>query len=403
MPSITSPSLASTVSPAIPCAANVYGLAGLCLLAAASVHAGGELVALGTKTGIGARALSLGEAFTAVADDYSALHYNAAGMTQLRKSEIALNLGYGYLENQTAVLGGMGQKRNLENTRLNALTMVLTDGQRWAFGLGYHAPVSFDDPLGYTANGRDYAYLASGHLDQYRMGIAYKASEAVSLGLAFSAMGGTERLEIQDGTVERYLEEYRGFNVEPSVLLHLSREVSLGASVVMLERLSLIDTWQRQGDFPVESRYDIRHPFQTRLGMAFQSHLTQISFDWHGDYWSSSSYSLVGAAFEEGHFEYPNLHTFALGLEQHLNRFGPILRGGVQWQISDASAPEPQSGNPWKINLGIGFVPAKDLLLDVGYQLRGSEAWQSTLGEGTQDLRIAQEAHQVMGSLRFKF
>jgi Outer membrane protein transport protein (OMPP1/FadL/TodX) len=371
--------------------------------AATPALAGGELVALGTKTGVGARALSLGEAFTAVADDYSALHYNAAGMTQLRKSEIALNLGYGYLENQTSVMGGFGQNRNLESTRLNALTLILTDGGNWALGVGYHAPVSFDDPLGYTANGRDYAYLASGHLDQYRLGIAYKASEAVSLGLAVSAMGGTERLEIQDGTVERYLEEYRGFNLEPSMLLHLSKEVSLGASVVMLERLSLIDTWQRQGDLPVETRYDIRHPFQTRLGMAFQSNLTQISFDWHGDYWSSNSYSLAGAAFDEGHFEYPNLHTFAIGIEQHLNRYGPVLRGGLQWQVADASAPEPQSGNPWKVNVGFGFCPAKDLLLDVGYQLRGSEAWQSTLGNGSNDLRIAGEAHQVMGSMRFRF
>jgi hypothetical protein len=42
----------------------------------------GELVSLGKKTGVGARAISLGEAFTAVADDYSALYYNAAGMTR---------------------------------------------------------------------------------------------------------------------------------------------------------------------------------------------------------------------------------------------------------------------------------------------------------------------------------
>ncbi len=373
------------------------------LVTATHTFAGQELVALGTKTGVGARALSLGEAFTAVADDYSALHYNAAGMTQLRKSEFALNLGYGFMENRTTVMGGQGQSRSAETTRLNALTLVLNDGHRWAFGLGYHAPVSFDDPLGYVAHGREYAYLAAGHLDQYRIGIAYKASQVMSLGLAVSAMGGTEQLQIEDGDVQRYLEEYRGFNLEPSLLLHLSEQVRLGASAVVVERLSLIDTWQREGGAPVETRYDIRHPFQTRLGMAFQSGLTQISFDWHGDFWSSNSYTLVGAAFDQGVFEYPNLHTFAIGLEQRLANFGPVLRGGAQWQVSDATAPEPQSGNPWRANVGLGFCPSKGLLLDIAYQMRGSNAWQSTLGDTQKDLNIDGQAHQVMGSMRYQF
>jgi long-subunit fatty acid transport protein len=269
--------------------------------------------------------------------------------------------------------------------------------------LGYHSPVSFADPLAYTAHDRSYVYVADGQLDQYRLAIAYKASEQVRLGLAVSAMGGTERLEIQDGDVQRYLEDYRGFNMEPSLLLKFSDAVSFGASVVVLERLSLVDTWQQQDGFPVESRYDIRHPFQSKLGLAFHSGLTQISMDWHGDYWSSNSYTLLGAAFPEGHFEYPNLHTFAVGLEQNLVKHGPVFRGGVQWQVSDAVAPEPQSGNPWAIHLGLGFCPAKNLLLDISYQMKASKTQQSTLGDTTNDLLIQGTRHQVMGSMRFQF
>jgi long-subunit fatty acid transport protein len=365
--------------------------------------AGSELVALGTKVGVGARALSLGEAFTGVANDYSALHYNAAGMSQLTKSEVSLNLSYGFLENRTSVTGGSGAIRSLESTRLNALTLILTDGGRWSVGVGYSSPISFDDPLAYVAHNREYAYTANGHLDQYRLGVAYKASDVVRLGLAVSALNGQEQLEIQDGTTERYLEEYRGFNLEPSLLLRLSEFVNLGASAVVVEQLALVDTWQQQGGRPVETLYDISHPFQTKLGMAFHRDLTQISFDWHGDYWSSNSYTLVGAAFNEGHFEYPNLHTFALGLEQELVKCGPVLRGGVQWQTSDAFVPQTQTRNPWRINLGFGFRPAKDLSLDIAYQMRGNEAWQSTLGDGSNDLYIDGKGHQVMGSMRFLF
>ena len=259
-----------------------------------------ELVALGKKTGVGARAISLGEAFTAVADDYSALYYNAAGMTQLSRSEFALNLGYGYSENRASFDGGSPRKGNLENTRLNAASLVLTDGRRWALGLGYYVPVTFDDPVQYNARGVAYAYNAEGQMEHYRMALAYKVSEQVSLGLAASAISGEEELEINDVGSARYLEEYTGYNLEPSVLFHLSDHFSIGGSAVVAERLELVDTYQEQGTAPIENQYDIRHPFQTRLGIAFQSGFTQVSADWHGDFWNSYEYTDARSAYQAG-------------------------------------------------------------------------------------------------------
>src|SRR4051812_23363290 len=101
------------------------GIVAAALLALAAGTAGaqqqvqGELVSLGRKTGVGARAVGLGEAFTAVADDYSALYYNAAGMTQLTKSEIGASLGYGFSQNVSSFQGGIGREASLEATRLN--------------------------------------------------------------------------------------------------------------------------------------------------------------------------------------------------------------------------------------------------------------------------------------------
>jgi hypothetical protein len=232
----------------------------------------GELVSLGKKTGVGARAISLGEAFTAVADDYSALYYNAAGMTQLSRSEVAANLSYGYFQNEATLSGSSPSPSSLESTRLNALTLVLTDGGRWALGLGYYVPISFDDPLYYrAAGGSEYAYDAQGQMDHYRLGLAYMISEKVSLGLGISAVGGSEQLEIRDGGTARFLEEYTGYNVEPSFLIHLSDMFSVGGSAVVLEQLELEDTYQEQDGNPLESVYDIHHPFQAKLGLAFQS------------------------------------------------------------------------------------------------------------------------------------
>jgi long-subunit fatty acid transport protein len=380
------------------------GFAGLAAHAAnAQEGSGGELVALGKKTGVGARAISLGEAFTAVADDYSALYYNSAGMTQLSRSEMALNLAYGYAENLASVNGAPGSKSTMENTKLNSLSLVLTDRGRWALGLGYYSPISFDDPVQYTARGQAYAWNAEGQMDHYRLALAYKVSEQVSLGLAASAISGWEELEIRDGITSRYLEEYTGFNLEPSVLFHLSDHFSLGASAVVSERLELVDTYQQQGGQPIENRYDIRHPFQTRLGIAFQSGLTQVSADWHGDFWSSYEYSNAGAAFKARDLSYPNRHSFNLGLEQHLSRRGPVLRAGYSWENHDDRTPQPEKREPYRLNLGLGLIPAKNIAVDFAYQYGGSRTIQSSQAGGGADLDIRQENQQVMGALRYRW
>jgi long-subunit fatty acid transport protein len=345
----------------------------------------------------------MGEAFTAVADDYSALYYNAAGMTQLTRSEVGVNLSYGMFRNLSYVDNDGPDKRSLESTRLNALNMVLTDGGHWALGIGYYSPVTFDDPLYFKSEGRSYTYDAEGRMDHYRMGLAYMVNEEVRLGLAASAVGGQEQLEIQDGGTVRYLEEYTGYNLEPSFLVHLSDMFSVGGSAVVMERLELTDTYQEQGDDPQESFYDIHHPFQAKLGLAFQSGLTQISADWHGDFWSSYSYRSAGDAFVNHDVHYPNKHTFNIGLEQHLDRRGPVLRAGYTWENQDDERPQPNQRDPFRVSAGVGFTPSSHVGLDFAYQYGGSRTLQSTLPGGPENLRIDSEDHQVMASLRYRW
>ena len=377
------------------------------LFLAAALGAGrpgwAELVSLGAKTGVGARAVGMGEAFTAVADDYSALYYNSAGMTQLSRSEVGATLAYGYLENRASLRGANPDKSTLESTRLNALNMVLTDGGRWSLGLGYYAPVTFDDPLAYRTGRGEYAYHSAGQMDHYRLGLAYMVSEEVSLGLAASAISGVEELEIRDGSTVRYLEEYTGFNLEPSFLIHLSDFFSLGGSAVVMERLELVDTYQEEGARPIESRYDIRHPFQAKMGIAFQSGLTRVSVDWHGDFWSSYEYRNAGDAFAARGEARPNKHALRIGLEQHLDRRGPVLRAGYTWENRDDRRPQPDHRDPFRISAGLGFAPSREVGLDFAYQYGGNRTMQGSSPGADADLGIDSEAHYVLAALKFKW
>ena len=201
----------------------------------------------------------------------------------------------------------------------------------------------------------------------------------------------------------RYLEEYTGFNLEPSFLIHLSDQFSFGGSTVVMERLELTDTYQEKGKNPLESVYDINHPFQAKLGIAFQSGLTQVSADWHGDFWSSYSYRSAGDAFVNHDVHYPNKHTFNIGLEQHLDKRGPVLRVGYTWENQDDERPQPDQRDPYRISAGFGLMPSKHVALDFAYQYGGGRTLQSSTPGGPEDLRIDSEDHQVMASLRYRW
>jgi long-subunit fatty acid transport protein len=384
-----------TQSITIKCAAAAMALA---------VSAGAELVSRGQNTGVGARALSMGEAFTGVADDYSALYYNPAGLTQLRKSELGINLDYSMRMNDASLGGAPGSRRTIEATRVNAVSLILTQGKGWAFGMGYYSPTTFDDPIQYFSNGQEYAYEAFGGMDHYRMALAFAPSKSAAIGFAVSGLTGREQLEVRDGITSRYLEEYAGFNLEPSFLFRVGDALTLGGSAVVAERLVLRDTYQEEGFEPLETLYEIRHPFQTRLGLGFQVGWTQLSADWHANFWRGYGYAEEGVSFFQTEESYANRHKFALGVEQHLSRRGPILRAGVSWEADDARAMETAwRERPKSLHLGFGLPASKHLLIDLGYHYKTATTVQPSTAGGIPDLSIAESGQHVMGSLRLRW
>ena len=241
-------------------------------------------------------------------------------------------------------------------------------------------------------------------MDHYRLAFAYAPSSIASVGIAFTVLNGQEQLQIQDGTTVRYLEEYGGFNLEPSFLLQVSKSLTLGGSAVVTERLELHDTYQELGKAPIETEYSIKNPFQMRLGLAYQMGWTQLSLDWHGLFWNSYSYAETGSDFYQNEPGYSNQHIFAFGIEQYLMRRGPVVRAGLSWQTESPNLMGPAwIQRPRSLNLGLGFPVSKHLGLDVGYQYSKKSYVQPSQANGPADLTITETGQQVTGSLRFRW
>ena len=70
-------------------------------------------------TGVGARALGMGNAFTAVADDYTALFWNPAGLAQLYHNEVSVGISNLSFGNMSSFFGSQrsfsNDKTNLDN------------------------------------------------------------------------------------------------------------------------------------------------------------------------------------------------------------------------------------------------------------------------------------------------
>jgi Outer membrane protein transport protein (OMPP1/FadL/TodX) len=95
--------------------------------------------------GVGARALGMGNAFTSVASDYSALYWNPAGLAQLHLGEFSFGLSHLNTNDGSSFFDGNTSYSN-NNTSLNTLGFVYPVEVRrgnLVFALGYSRQANF--------------------------------------------------------------------------------------------------------------------------------------------------------------------------------------------------------------------------------------------------------------------
>jgi len=90
-------------------------IAGLLIIAGSATYASGPgtTAANFLKIGVGARAIAMGGAFTAIADDATALYWNPAGLSQIKEKQLSASynswfagVSQGYLSLASPALGG---------------------------------------------------------------------------------------------------------------------------------------------------------------------------------------------------------------------------------------------------------------------------------------------------------
>ena len=155
--------------------------------------------------GIGAKATSLGGAFTAYADDLSAIHYNPAGLTQLEGTHLTVGLHVADIDYEQKVSqkdfrygtdpeGGTTDQNNSDLLYIPQLGISHTpQDSRWTFAYGVYAPFGLHGWWNSSnANNRyDTSETYNDRIIYASPTIAYKIRDNLSVGFSVG-MGSTD-------------------------------------------------------------------------------------------------------------------------------------------------------------------------------------------------------------------
>ncbi|MFQ6039242.1 MAG: OmpP1/FadL family transporter [Candidatus Poribacteria bacterium] len=280
------------------------------LLSSSGAIAQSEEPTVNNPFGISARTMGMGGAFIGVADDFAAIHWNPAGLAQIRHFELSAGLSHALLYTSAQFTGDREHEVSESATRPNSVGIVWPvtshrDGLKLAFGV--NRVQSFDgrsilkgiDPLdGFDVDERR---RSAGSIYAWSFGGAGYISRKISLGVSLDFWSGGHSQELDSlaidaanadnelydisfyDTIDRH---YWGFSGKAGSLMRLSKYVNLGATITFPMLLEINEDWTQDtlvhlDDGTKDTDYDsgyfdynIERPFKFGGGVAF--HLEKL-------------------------------------------------------------------------------------------------------------------------------
>jgi long-subunit fatty acid transport protein len=401
---------------------------------------------IGQPVGIGARALGMGGAYVAAADDYTAVYWNPAGLALIRKMEVNLALSHTRHRDEASAAGITVEDR-MSQTRLNAAGLVVpvpTYRGSLVFAFGYHRPKTFDNSFSFkwfnpTPNDRvtqHWNEFEEGYLDVWSVGGAIDLSPNLSVGGALNVWGGKNDYQwaLREFDTENLYTFRQGIdedNITTSVkaselkagaLFRLGDLIRLGATVTLPRTYTFSEDWSTSSktDFDDGSsdlqgnsgsyEYKLNFPFVFSAGACLRLLNLTASGELEFTDWSQVKYSSDPPVAEYTrteanlfiHENYRATTSAKVGAEFTLPATGIQLRGGLALVPSPLRNVSSEYDRKY-FSLGLGVLLDKQLKLDLSWT-RGM--WTQTTPRLTEDVvDLSEKVHRdlFLATVAFRF
>lgn len=307
------------------------------LVFSGSGNAQEEILFLGEELGVGARAMSMGGAYVGVADDYSAIYWNPAGLGQIRRMELNLGFSHNQIKNRATYFEQQFDDKTTF-TRLNSLGFVFpvpTYRGSLVFGFGYNKVKDFDNTLrfegfnprsaaypsiviptyaeyGYTTAISDSLYqseslIEQGSLNHFSFSGALEVQKNFFLGATINFVGGTDDYNVKfdeddiyniynapfdenDGIIsdldywtydQSIISKFSATNLKFGALYKMGDAIRLGASIITPTKYKVTESWSEKieevydwgPEEPFEDNGEYEYEFETPYAFDFGASL----------------------------------------------------------------------------------------------------------------------------------
>jgi len=317
------------------------------------------------EEGFGTRALAMGGAYTALADDYSGIYWNPAGLGSVEKTGIYAELSHLQFSNDALYMGNL-TANNQGFTKLKSLGFVMplpTAQGSFVIAGGYNKILDYDDHLYFEGFGdisndigfeieddigdiyfypfdqgvyRQEDVRSQGGLRQWSVGGALALSSNFTIGLTTSLVHGKEEYnfgfsqfddddlyyeypgDFDEYTVNQYLQsDYYAFNLKLGSMVDLNNMIKVGGVITLPTTYFVEETHSFNDDLVFDDGkndptsdtgnwdYQVKTPFIFDAGIAFTNKLITLSASERYRGWSQTRFEVSG--FDTNSQDYSDL------------------------------------------------------------------------------------------------
>ena len=271
--------------------------------------------------GNGARAAGMGNAFTGLADDATAISWNAAGLTQLYSPEASVigRFGFGSLDPDYQNVDVSVETGSTFQLNFASLAIPFSAGNiNIVGGVAYRRIFDFTQNYEITAGANGFEATTkvenTGGVDAISPALGIQLNEMISVGATANILlGSTDYLYETGGLLgdfsSEYSEDYSGVAFDIGVLVKPSPTVQIGANLNLPYSVTINEMMEESDDF----EYQLNVPFAFSIGVALRAsdNLT-VAADYRSRPWSNAEFEFEGETME---FEAENANSIHVGLE----------------------------------------------------------------------------------------